>query len=59
MVYNVIMGWRGIMRMRKFSKLILLVLIGVSLYSIGGKVIDSEKPPLQGIGTYEKVESIW
>lgn len=47
------------MRMRKFSKLILLALIGISLYSIGVKVIDIEKPPLLGISTYEMVESIW
>jgi len=59
MGYNVIMGWRGIMRMRKFSKLILLVLVGISLYSIGGKVIDGEKPPILVKGTYEMVESIW
>jgi len=47
------------MRMRKFSKLILLVWVGISLYSIGGKVIDGEKPPILVKGTYEMVESIW
>lgn len=46
------------MRNKKFLKLILVALVGVSLYNFVSETMSDEKPPIYVRGTYQKVNLI-